>query len=240
MRDTREDLLRFTRRTADPGVDVENVVQDVIYRAYRDWPKIRSPRQWAFTVAAHQLIADSKAYGHARPAALLPDHPAWSSAARIPGPETIAEANQVIDAIHRLPQHQRIATYLQKVEGWPAGEIAALLGTSVSTVYVHASRGTHTVRDQVGNTQILYRRGGSGWLFVVVFVVTIVKLGFPYAITLAIFGGLAMACIVFYSARLLRARLAERGRRKGNARQAPPARQEPPALPHGTDDQAPA
>jgi DNA-directed RNA polymerase specialized sigma24 family protein len=249
VQDTREDLLRFIGRTADPGVDVENVVQDVLYRAYRDWPNIRNPRQWAFTVAAHQLIADSKAYGHARPAALLPDQPLWSSAARITAPEVVAEANQVINTIHHLPRHQRIATYLQKVEGWPADEIATLLGTSVSTAYVHSSRGTRAVRTELSDGWCLHGdhpyRGGVGCLLMVlataVSAVAAVMADYPRAllIILAIPGVVAMACIVFYSARFLRARLAERGRHKRNARQAPPARQKPPVLPQGTDDQAP-
>ena len=166
----------------------------------------------------------------------------------------------MIDAIHRLPRHQRIATYLQKVEGWSADEIAALLGTSVSTAYVHVSRGTRAVRAQMKplpQTQprpsstyyprslpvdrSYRRRGCLPKVLGAVGAVGAVMACFPRALPtiLAILGGLAMACIVFYSARFLRARLAEWGRRKRNARQALPARKQPPALPQGADDQAP-
>lgn len=55
-------------------------------------------------------------------------------------------ASGIVEAILALPTNQRIATYLCRVEGWKAAEIAEFLGIKRATAYVHIHEGTLKVR----------------------------------------------------------------------------------------------
>ncbi|MEU7823045.1 sigma-70 family RNA polymerase sigma factor [Catellatospora sp. NPDC049133] len=55
-----------------------------------------------------------------------------------------------MSAMHRLPGHQKAATYLAEVEGWKAKEIAAVLGVSAADVRTYTKRGRDNLRQAVG------------------------------------------------------------------------------------------
>jgi RNA polymerase sigma-70 factor (ECF subfamily) len=54
---------------------------------------------------------------------------------------------RLLEALQRLPQPQREAVVLHRLEGWSFGEIADALGASETAVKVRAFRGTQLLRE---------------------------------------------------------------------------------------------
>lgn len=140
-------LVRFVRRCAsDRGLseaqlDAEGVVQETFELARRHWTRIDNPPAWLFTVA-RRLVGKSQVAATAVDLATLHDRtPRWSSLVPRASVEDAVTARAVVEAIDRLPDRQRTATYLRHVEGWSLSEIADLLACAPSTTGVHVHRG---------------------------------------------------------------------------------------------------
>ena len=154
-------LRRFVRRlAADRGLpeslaDTNGVVHDtfVVLLSGSGQP-IRNPAAWLFTVARNQVNKAAAAQRRVAPGDPA-DHvhdgaTAWATLASPPADaEDIRAAREVMDAIAGLPDNQRIATYLDQVQGWSLAEIGAYLDCAASTAGVHISRGTTKVRSSV-------------------------------------------------------------------------------------------
>jgi RNA polymerase sigma-70 factor, ECF subfamily len=156
----RRELLAHCYRMLGSMHDAEDLVQETYLRAWRGYPAFEgrsSVRTWLYTIATRACLnalasrdrrvlpaglgpaatdpdaplsprLDGVAWLEPLPGAIL-DHPADPAA--IVGLRERTRLAFVAAAQH-LPARQRAALLLQDVLGWPAAEVADLLGTSVA------------------------------------------------------------------------------------------------------------
>jgi RNA polymerase sigma-70 factor (ECF subfamily) len=157
--------------------EAEDHVQEVFLRAWRSRDSFAgrsSPRTWLYRVATNACL-DTLRRDARRPAPPAPPAPApagpgpsvaampWVQpypdsllaelAADQPGPEAAAVSRETISlaflaAIQLLPPRQRAVLILRDVAGFPAAEVAGLLGLSVPAANSALQRARTALRDQ--------------------------------------------------------------------------------------------
>ena len=130
---------RFLYSSGAPASDLDDLVQDTFFRAFRaleSWRGEASMRSWLFTIAGNLLRDEFRKRKGRRMLSLedrdLPDHadPFADLAA--------AEAEErVREGLARLPRLQREVFLLRAQEGTEYTEIAAALGTTPGAARVH-------------------------------------------------------------------------------------------------------
>ena len=124
-------LLAFT---ADRAV-AEDALSEAFAQALARGDALHDPARWiwrvAFRVAAGELKTRRQTAGE------LPVEPSYEM------PEPI---QPVIDALAHLSPNQRLAVVLHDYADRPAAEVAATIGCSRATVYVHLSQGRKRLR----------------------------------------------------------------------------------------------
>ena len=131
-------VRRVLRRTMGPGQDVEDQVQDVFLRFFRNHALLRNPaalRSFLFgitlRVAASELRS-RKIRGWLRltPDGVLDEHAA--------APHTDQDAREAVKRLYaildKLDTQSRLAFVLHHVEGLELVEVASALGVSLATV----------------------------------------------------------------------------------------------------------
>jgi RNA polymerase sigma factor (sigma-70 family) len=111
-----------------------DAVAEAFAQALRRGPAIRDPARWvwraAFRIAAAELKRGrSDPYGD--------DQLIY---------EMSEPALDLVDALQRLSPKQRAAVVLHHVGGYPAVEIASILGSTTAAVKVHLSKGRKRLR----------------------------------------------------------------------------------------------
>lgn len=133
------------RLLADPS-HAEDVVQDVLARAYRHWPRIvRRGHPDAYLRAAVVNAATSFFRRAARRERTGAD-PALFDRPQPDGADDLAERDVAVRLLASLPARQRAVLVLRVVEDLPDSEIARVLGCSESTVRSQAYRGLTAIR----------------------------------------------------------------------------------------------
>jgi RNA polymerase sigma factor (sigma-70 family) len=131
----RDRLLAYVRRMS-AGADAEDVVQDVLARAYlalRADDRPMALRAWLYRVAHNRCLDLLR-----RPSPVLTD--AADLGATVTGPtlgEQVAgreRLRQVIADIQRLPDQQRSALIIRELGGLSYDELAAALDTTVPAI----------------------------------------------------------------------------------------------------------
>jgi RNA polymerase sigma factor (sigma-70 family) len=154
-------LLRYVQRLirdwglSDALVDAEGVVNEVFTEMIQligiSYSKIRNPTAWLFVVARRQVsraihqgrrIADGDPLDHVVIGASV----RWSSLAPRPSANDLRGTLIALDALADLPDRQKVAFYLRKIEGWTLEEIGEYLDCAASTAGVHVHRGTDRIR----------------------------------------------------------------------------------------------
>ena len=146
-------LLRFAMvLTGDSGL-AEDIVAEVLARAYQRWARIGA-------------VDDTNAYVRRM---IVNEYTSWWRKRRrlvshalddydVPTPDHAgqhAEREEMVQRLARLPRRQRAAVVLRFYEGLPDAEIATILGCSEGTVRSHVSRGLAALRlDLVGDRQL--------------------------------------------------------------------------------------
>ena len=70
-----------------------------------------------------------------------------------PNPEATVMNSEIIAAVERLPEAQRIVMLLVAVEGFSYSEAAEVLGVPIGTIMSRLSRGRQTIGEQLGNRE---------------------------------------------------------------------------------------
>ncbi|WP_216208913.1 SigE family RNA polymerase sigma factor [Amycolatopsis aidingensis] len=141
-------LLRYaTALTCDPHL-AQDVVQEVLLRAQRHWPRIATMR--APELYVRRMLTNEYLSWRRRKAArtVASTHAALERAA-VPvedGADRHAERDAMRGRIARLPRKQRAAIVLRYYEDLDDAEIAEVLGCTAGTVRSHISRALGTLR----------------------------------------------------------------------------------------------
>jgi RNA polymerase sigma-70 factor (sigma-E family) len=140
-------LLRFAMvLTCDPHL-AEDVVQDVLLRAYDRWARIAAmehPEAYLKRMVVNEYLSWRR-----RSARTVPVETATLAAALAPAPDHAAphgERDAMVRRIAALPPRQRAVVALRFYDGRSDDEIATILGCGESTVRSTASRALAALR----------------------------------------------------------------------------------------------
>jgi RNA polymerase sigma factor (sigma-70 family) len=149
--DVRPDLHRYCARMTGSVVDGEDVVQDVLARAYYELSTLKEVpelRPWLFRIAHNRAIDHLRRYER-RYGEPLDAEPGIADDAATPE-DAVAQEQALRTALTRflgLPPAQRSAVILKDVLDHSTEEIAALLDLSVPAVSAALHRGRARLRE---------------------------------------------------------------------------------------------
>ena len=127
--------------------DVQDLVQDVFFRALRQLHTLREPAAFGSWIAT---MARNEARMHHR-ASRKTEELSDQYAAPIPAAGTLGTAD-VLRALRALPQRYREPLTLRLVEEMSGEEIARQTGLTHGTVRVYLHHGLRLLREQLGDT----------------------------------------------------------------------------------------
>ena len=128
--------------TADFGL-AEDLVQDVLLKAHRDWERISTldaPDSYVRRMLTNEFLSWRRKWGRVVPVAQVwlrdqDDHAA-----------VVAERDVLRAEVSRLPRRQQVVLALRYYGGLSDAEIAQALGCATGTVRAYASRALATLR----------------------------------------------------------------------------------------------
>ena len=124
---------------AGAGEDVEDLVQETFYRAFRKIESFRggaSFRTWAMSIGSNAL-KDLRRRARRRPVVALDEHEVADGADPHEELVTSEAAHRIQNELARLPRMQRDVFLLRAQQGLEYEDIAAALGTTVGAARVH-------------------------------------------------------------------------------------------------------
>jgi RNA polymerase sigma factor (sigma-70 family) len=153
-------LVRYVRRLmrdwglSDALVDAEGVVNEVFLEMIQlirtSHSHILNPTAWLFVVARRQVsraVQRRHTIADRDPADYLTGASSrWTSLTTRPTPNDLRGTHIALKAIADLPDRQKVAFYLRKIEGWTLAEIGEYLDCAASTAGVHVHRGNERIR----------------------------------------------------------------------------------------------
>lgn len=136
-RASRGRLLGYVYALTGDAAEAQDAVQEAFIRAWQRWSTVRqhdNPEGWVRVTATRIAVsrwrrARSRAGAYLRHGVPGP----------VPPPDT--DTVDIVAALRRLPEEQRVALALHHLMGMPLKDIAAELGTPVGTVKARLSRG---------------------------------------------------------------------------------------------------
>ncbi len=146
------------RRILGPSVDVEDLLQETFFQAFKDLPKLRErDKLQAFVVGvAVQMARSELRRRRLRRWLLLSDNGATPEAA---GDEVDAEAREAVRRLYalldRFDDQSRAIFVLRYIDGLELGEVAAALEISLATTKRHLAKVTARVRKSAANDPVL-------------------------------------------------------------------------------------
>ena len=138
-KEVREQLVRFVRRRVGDTHAAEDIVQDVLLRAYARHDEVREPlrlRQWLYRSTRNAVV---DYYRTRRPSEPLP--PSLTARAEEPEEARTQLARCLRPLLSTLPARYREALELSEVQGHSQKETARLLGLSLSGAKSRVQRG---------------------------------------------------------------------------------------------------
>jgi RNA polymerase sigma-70 factor (ECF subfamily) len=147
-RDHRERLVRFVQRRVEDPATAEDIVHDVLLRAYVKRDALRSGQkfeQWLYQITRNAVIDHYRAR---RPADALPADLA------APGAEGSRTARAELAGclgplVQALPEPYRDAVVLSELRGLTQRETARLLGISLSGAKSRVQRARHMLHERL-------------------------------------------------------------------------------------------
>jgi RNA polymerase sigma-70 factor (sigma-E family) len=139
-------LVRLARGLLRDPHQAEDVVQDVLSRAFLRWGRIQAVDDPDAYVRKMVVNACTSWFRRAARREFAHDN-ATLPEGRLPDPSSaIDDRDQVLALLRRLPAKQRAVLVLRHYEGLSDEEISHLLGSSQVTVRSNAHRGLRTLR----------------------------------------------------------------------------------------------
>lgn len=136
-RASRQRLFGYVYAVTGDVAEAQDAVQEAFVRAWQHWPSVRdhpNPESWVRVTATRIAVSRwrrtrTRVLAHLRhgPPESVPE----------PGTETV----EVVAALRRLPEEQRLALALYYLAGLPVKEVAAETGVPAGTVKARLSRG---------------------------------------------------------------------------------------------------
>ncbi len=136
-RASRARLLGFVYALTGDAAEAQDAVQEAFVRAWQRWPSVSrhgDPEAWVRVTAARiavsrwrSLRGRARAYARHGPPPPVPE----------PEPDTV----EVVRALQRLPEEQRVALALYHVVGLSVADVARETGVPVGTTKARLSRG---------------------------------------------------------------------------------------------------
>jgi RNA polymerase sigma-70 factor (sigma-E family) len=148
-------LLRFAMVLTGDASAADDIVSDVLCRAYEKWDRIGAvdePNAYVRKMIVNEFLAFRRRVRRTAPSDNITE--LIDGAGRGNGADTgdlahsHSERTAMVDALNRLPRKQRAALVLRFYEGWPDTDIAAAMGCSQATVRSNTSRALSTLRIQ--------------------------------------------------------------------------------------------
>jgi RNA polymerase sigma factor (sigma-70 family) len=121
----------------------QDATQDAFVEAYRRLGQLRSPDRfgvWLLRITYCAALRIARRRGRAQPL-----DAACDVAAEAADPLT-AEADELLRAVGRLPEHERLVVALRYLDGLPVAEVARLTRRPVGTVTKQLSRALERLR----------------------------------------------------------------------------------------------
>jgi RNA polymerase sigma-70 factor (sigma-E family) len=136
-------LLRFATVLCGDGHLAEDMVQDVVIKAHRNWDRIQQadrPDSYLRKMVVNEFLSWRHKWSRFVPRPEIEDSTAPDHADRH------ADRDQLIGELAKLPKRQRAVLVLRYYAGLSDQEIAATLGCSAGTIRGYASRALATLR----------------------------------------------------------------------------------------------
>lgn len=162
-------LLGYLMRMARQRATAEDLLQQTflkVHRARSAYVRGADPLPWIYSIAHRTFLDEARKQKRAivkvGDGDVLPEVAAGISGEsddRRDDPRVDPElAKEAIDALHSLPDQQREAVVLTKLDGKSVAEAAEIAGTSVGAMKVRAHRGYEALRKLLGGG----KRHGKG------------------------------------------------------------------------------
>ena len=157
MRAQRPALMRFATVLTGQTWLADDLVSDVLDRAFERWDSIGSlahPHAYVRRMIVNDFVSWRRRLKRTVPAADLTEH-----GGTVPdGATEHAERDAMIARLDRLPRRQRAAVVLRYYAGLSDAEIAAELGCQQSTVRSQIARALNALRISTPETETDVRR----------------------------------------------------------------------------------
>jgi RNA polymerase sigma-70 factor (ECF subfamily) len=150
MRQSAGMVLRVALRLTGDLSDAQDVSQEVFLKLHRELPKIESGIQaWLYRVTVNACWDLRRK--RARSPVVIGGESVMGTASREANPEQRAAARQeqalLEEALSSLGERERSAIVLREMEGLSTAEVAAVFGSSETTVRVHISTARVKLRE---------------------------------------------------------------------------------------------
>lgn len=162
-------LCAVARRCLFDATEADDAVQDTlltIHRLRHTYDPVRPIRPWLVVICERRCIDRLRRHDRRqrREVPIQDFGETLAASAENPGgahhPEMRVAAAQLRAAVAELPESQRVALHLAKLEGLPLAEASARSGLSVRALKVATHRALRTLRRRLGAAED-GRRGGT-------------------------------------------------------------------------------
>jgi RNA polymerase sigma-70 factor (ECF subfamily) len=141
-------LLRVARRLTSNPSAAEDLVQDCLLLAWRNFHQFRTgtnARAWLFRILFNAFHAEGRRLRR------VPDRVPLTADARTISP-SLDEAMEVSRALNGLSLEHRTVLMLGVVEGFTCGEMSEILSVPIGTVMSRVSRARQALRAKLAQT----------------------------------------------------------------------------------------
>jgi RNA polymerase sigma-70 factor (ECF subfamily) len=159
-------LLRVARRIASDTASAEDLVQETLFRAWRNFDQFQSGtnvRAWLFRILFNAFYAQGRRVS-AAPIVVSLDAPGHSAEPQSRSGLSLADAAEVANALGELSAEHRTVLLLAVVEGFTCREMAETLSLPIGTVMSRLSRGRQALRERLASAapRVWEARAGAG------------------------------------------------------------------------------